>query len=195
MSTGDHHEDSTEEMYAELPPLKWSRATFDSLIRNLRFPENWGDRYPEEGQTAADAPAGYVSLFWDFFCVGNFRLAVTKFFLGILEYYKFQISHMHPIGMVKVRHFEFVCRTMNIEPTVPRFCVFHQMHCSHGFYSFIQRASVKKILLNPQKSFHDWKQKFFFIKVGVIPMRMSFRGKDDVPTETFQTPVDENCPC
>ncbi|KAJ0480603.1 hypothetical protein HanIR_Chr13g0633601 [Helianthus annuus] len=81
---------------------------------------------------------------------------------------------------------------MNIEPTVARFRVFHQMHCSQGFYSFVQKASTKNILLNPPKSFHDWKQKFFFIKVGVIPMRMTFRGKEDVPTETIQTPMDEN---
>ncbi|MFS7931762.1 hypothetical protein Hanom_Chr04g00359781 [Helianthus anomalus] len=66
------------------------------------------------------------------------------------------------------------------------------MHCSQGFYSFVQRESAKKILLQPPKSFHDWKQKFFFIKVRVIPMRMTFRGKEDVPTETIQTHVDEN---
>ncbi|MFS7934953.1 hypothetical protein Hanom_Chr05g00397721 [Helianthus anomalus] len=66
------------------------------------------------------------------------------------------------------------------------------MHCCQGFYSFMQRAYVKKILLQPPKSFHDWKQNFFFIKVGVIPMRMTFRGKADVPTETIQAPVDEN---
>ncbi|KAM0055620.1 hypothetical protein Hdeb2414_s0006g00208291 [Helianthus debilis subsp. tardiflorus] len=65
------------------------------------------------------------------------------------------------------------------------------MHCTQGFYSFVQRASATKILLNPPKSLHNWKQKFFFIKVGVIPMRMTFRGKEDVPTETIQTPVDE----
>ncbi|KAF5765838.1 hypothetical protein HanXRQr2_Chr15g0708341 [Helianthus annuus] len=99
---------------------------------------------------------------------------------------------MHPIGMLRVRHFEFVCRTIHIELTVSRFRVFHQMHYTQGFYSFVQRASVKKILLQPPKSFHDWKQKFFFIKAGVVPMRMIFRGKEDVPTETIQTPVDEN---
>ncbi|MFS7918814.1 hypothetical protein Hanom_Chr03g00205561 [Helianthus anomalus] len=99
---------------------------------------------------------------------------------------------MRPIGMVRVCHFEFVCRTMHIEPTVSRFRVFHQMHCSKGFYSFMQRASAKKILLQPPKSFHDWKQKFFFIKVGVIPMRMTFSGKEDVLTATIQTPTDEN---
>ncbi|MFS7945428.1 hypothetical protein Hanom_Chr06g00524181 [Helianthus anomalus] len=99
---------------------------------------------------------------------------------------------MHPIGMVRVRHFGFVCRTMHIEPTVTRFRVFHQMHCSQGFNSFMQRASAKKILLQPPKSFHDWKQKFFFIKVGIMPMRMTFRGKEDVPTKTIQTSFSEN---
>ncbi|MFS7930001.1 hypothetical protein Hanom_Chr04g00339031 [Helianthus anomalus] len=61
MSTGDHHEDPAEDMAAELPPLKWSRATFDGLIRNFKFPKSWGARYPDEGQTAADALAGYIT--------------------------------------------------------------------------------------------------------------------------------------
>ncbi|KAJ0479985.1 hypothetical protein HanIR_Chr13g0626331 [Helianthus annuus] len=136
--------------------------------------------------------AGYITLFWDFFSACNFRLPMTKFFLEIISYYKFHISQMHPIGMVRVRHFEFACREMHIEPTVDRFRVFHQMHCSQGFYSFIQRASAKKILLTPPpKSFHDWKAKFFFIKAGVIPMKMVFRGKEKVATETIQTPYSE----
>ncbi|MFS7913255.1 hypothetical protein Hanom_Chr02g00139701 [Helianthus anomalus] len=94
--------------------------------------------------------------------------------------------------MVRVRHFEFVYRMMHIEPSVTQFRVFHQMHCSQGFYSFMQRASSKKILLQPPKSFHDWKQKFFIIKVGVIPMKLVFRGKEETATETIQTPHLEN---
>ncbi|KAJ0680737.1 hypothetical protein HanPI659440_Chr16g0627711 [Helianthus annuus] len=136
---------------------------------------------------------GILLYFGIFFSAGNFRLPATKFFLDIFSYYKFHISQMHPIGMVRVRHFEFACCTMHIEPTVTRFRVFHQMHCSQGFYSFMQRTSAKKILLQPPKSFHDCKQKFFFIKIRVIPMKMTFRGKEDLPTETIQTPFSENC--
>ncbi|KAJ0448175.1 hypothetical protein HanLR1_Chr17g0672301 [Helianthus annuus] len=142
-------------------------------------------------QTAADALAGYITLFWDYFAEGNFRLPVTRFFLEILSYYKFHISEMHPIGMVRIRDFEFLCRSMHIESMVNRFRVFYQMHRSQGFYSFAQRASAKKILSNPPKSFHEWKPKFFFIKVGVIPMKMVFRGKEDIMTETIQTPFSE----
>ncbi|KAJ0928380.1 hypothetical protein HanRHA438_Chr04g0193411 [Helianthus annuus] len=35
--------------------------------------------------------------------------------------------------MVRIRHFEFLCRPMHIEPTVNRFRVFYQMHCSQVF--------------------------------------------------------------
>ncbi|MFS7965482.1 hypothetical protein Hanom_Chr09g00762821 [Helianthus anomalus] len=74
MSTGEHHEDSSEEMAAGLPPLKWSKETFSGLVRSFKFPDSWDARYPDEAQTAADAPAGYITLFWDFFSLGIFRL-------------------------------------------------------------------------------------------------------------------------
>ncbi|MFS7911779.1 hypothetical protein Hanom_Chr02g00122111 [Helianthus anomalus] len=48
--------------------------------------------YLEEGQKAAQAPAGYITLFWDYFTAGNFQLPVTRFVLDILKYYKFHIS-------------------------------------------------------------------------------------------------------
>ncbi|KAJ0490459.1 hypothetical protein HanHA300_Chr12g0455711 [Helianthus annuus] len=91
--------------------------------------------------------------------------------------------------MVRIRQFEFLCRSMHIEPTVNHFLVFYQFHCSQGFYSFAQRSSAKKILLHPSKSFHDWKPKFFFIKAGVIPMKITFRGTEDIMVENMKTPL------
>ncbi|KAJ0715444.1 hypothetical protein HanPI659440_Chr13g0501211 [Helianthus annuus] len=123
MSTGDHPDDSAEEMPTSLPPLKWSREIFDGLVKNFKFPKSWGVIYPEEGQTAAQATAGYITLFWDYFTDGNFHLPVTRFVLDILGYYKFHISQLNPMGMVRIRHFEFLCRSMHIEPTVDRFRV------------------------------------------------------------------------
>ncbi|MFS7899265.1 hypothetical protein Hanom_Chr05g00413831 [Helianthus anomalus] len=56
--------------------------------------------YPEDEQTAEQAPASYISLFWDYFTEGNFRLPVTRFVLDILGYYKFHLSQLNPMGMV-----------------------------------------------------------------------------------------------
>ncbi|KAM0055950.1 hypothetical protein Hdeb2414_s0006g00212161 [Helianthus debilis subsp. tardiflorus] len=133
MSAGERQEDSLEEMSAGLPPLKWPRETFDDLVQSFKFLNSWGVRYLEDGQTASDAPARYITLFWDYFTEGNFRLIATRFFLDILAYYKFHISKLHLIEMVRLRHFEFLCRSMYIEPTVNRFRVLYQMHCSQGF--------------------------------------------------------------
>ncbi|MFS7942786.1 hypothetical protein Hanom_Chr06g00492581 [Helianthus anomalus] len=165
MFTGERHEDSSEVLTTGLPPLKWSRETFDDMVRNFKFPDSWDARYPDKGQTAADAPAGYITFFWDFFSAGNFRLPVTKFFLK-----SFRITSFIFPKCILLEWFG--CVTSN---------------SFAGFYSFVQRASAKKILLKPRKSFNDWKPKFFYIKADVILMKMSFRDKEDVVPETIQT--------
>ncbi|MFS7998295.1 hypothetical protein Hanom_Chr12g01151981 [Helianthus anomalus] len=88
------------------------------ITRGFRFPPEWDTRYPGQNQTAADAPPGYITLFEDFFLQGNFRLSATNFMAHILQYYGFHISQMSPPDMVSVRHFEFLCRAHEIEPTV-----------------------------------------------------------------------------
>ncbi|MFS8034311.1 hypothetical protein Hanom_Chr17g01579701 [Helianthus anomalus] len=70
------------------------------------------------------------------------------------------------MGMVRIRHFEFLCQSLGIELMVDRFRAFYQLHCSLGFYSFQQHSTAKKTLLTPPKSYHEWKPKFFFIKSG-----------------------------
>ncbi|KAF5806188.1 hypothetical protein HanRHA438_Chr05g0227561 [Helianthus annuus] len=98
----------------------------------------------------------------------------------ILQYFGFHIYQMNPPRMVRVRHFEFLCRDHDIEPTVERFRVFYQLIQNMGFYSFGSRGGAKKILLNPPKNFHDWKQKFFFIREEVMPIAMTFRPWSEV---------------
>ncbi|KAM0040509.1 hypothetical protein Hdeb2414_s0012g00394791 [Helianthus debilis subsp. tardiflorus] len=80
---------------------------------------------------------------------------------------------------------------MDTGPLVDRFQVFYQLDCSQGFYSFMQRSSAKKILLVPLISFHEWKPKFFFIKSGVIQVKMTFRGVEDIQPETLDALVTE----
>ncbi|KAJ0432370.1 hypothetical protein HanIR_Chr17g0858421 [Helianthus annuus] len=135
-----------------VPVLKWDHRLFEQIVRGFQFPAEWDARYPQQGQTAADAPPGYIKLFADFFIDGKFRLPATHFVATILHFYGFHISQMSPMGMVRVRHFEFVWRSQGQEPSVEKFRVFYQLICNMGFYSFALR-NVKKILINPPKSF------------------------------------------
>ncbi|MFS8002766.1 hypothetical protein Hanom_Chr13g01205941 [Helianthus anomalus] len=155
MSASEKPETSTKEMSSSLLPLKWSEETFSGLVTGFKFLGSWGAIYLQEGQTTAQAPTSYITLFWDYFADRNFRLPVTKFLLEVLGYYRFHLSQLHPMGMVRIRHFEFLCQSMGIEPMVDRFRVFYQLHCSLGLYSFQQRLTTKKILLTPPKSYHE----------------------------------------
>ncbi|KAJ0766452.1 hypothetical protein HanPSC8_Chr03g0084071 [Helianthus annuus] len=54
------------------------------------------------------------------------------------------------------------------------------MSYTGGFYSFNSRTDgVNPYSTNPPKSLHDWKQKFFYIHRGVIPINMHYRGENE----------------
>ncbi|XP_022028459.1 uncharacterized protein LOC110929609 isoform X1 [Helianthus annuus] len=183
----EEHQEAPVSEEGPVPVLRWDLGLFEQIVRSFRFPPEWDARYPAQGQTAADAPPGYITLYEDFFLQGNFRLPATNFLGSILSYYNFHISQMSPPGMVRVRHFEFLCRSHGIEPSVDKFRAFYQLQRTMGFFSFASRGAAKKILLNPPKSFHDWKPKFFFIREEVLPIAMPFRewteviSKEDLP--------------
>ncbi|KAJ0548950.1 hypothetical protein HanIR_Chr08g0389611 [Helianthus annuus] len=101
------------------------------------------------------------------------------------------ISQLSPMGMVRIRHFEFISRSQGLEPSVEKFRVFYQQIQNMGFYSFALR-DAKKILINPPKSFHDWKMKFFFIQEEVILIAMIFREPDVIENEDLPIPKAED---
>ncbi|MFS7910237.1 hypothetical protein Hanom_Chr02g00103911 [Helianthus anomalus] len=60
------------------------------------------------------------------------------------------------------------------------FNVFYYVTYTSGFYSFNSRtANVLPCSMDPRKSFHDWKNKFFYIRRGVIPIGMHYCTEDD----------------
>ncbi|KAJ0705321.1 hypothetical protein HanPI659440_Chr14g0572191 [Helianthus annuus] len=185
----EEHQEVAVTEEGPVPVLRWDLGLFEQIVRSFRFPPEWDARYPAQGQTAADAPPGYITLYKDFFLQGNFRLPATNFMGHILHHYNFHLSQMSPPGMVRVRHFEFLCHSHGIEPSVDKFRAFYQLQRTMGFFSFASRGAAKKILLNPPKSFHDWKPKFFFIREEVLPIAMPFRDwTEAIPKEDLPIP-------
>ncbi|KAJ0800244.1 hypothetical protein HanPI659440_Chr03g0100801 [Helianthus annuus] len=62
-----------------LPVLKWSKGQFETLITSIQMPKEFGAIYPQESDTSADAPAGCLTLWAEFFYDGNLRLPLTVF--------------------------------------------------------------------------------------------------------------------
>ncbi|MFS8006756.1 hypothetical protein Hanom_Chr14g01252911 [Helianthus anomalus] len=154
--------------------LKWDQGLFEQITRGFWFPPEWDARYPGQNQTAVDALPGYITLFEDFLLQGNFRLPATEFMVHILHYYGFHISQMSPPGMVRVRHFEFLCRSHNIEPIVEMFRAFYQLIRNMGFYSFATG---------------DLPIRFFLtLRREVTPIAMIFREWDTIEKEELPIP-------
>ncbi|KAJ0790199.1 hypothetical protein HanPI659440_Chr05g0212741 [Helianthus annuus] len=171
-----------------LPVLKWPRSSFNRLILDVQMPPEYGALYPSEGDTGADAPAGYVTMWADFFGDCNLRLPLTVFVVEVLEWYKIHISQLSPLGMIRIRNFESTFRALGIEPSVGDFRRFYQTTVSLGFFSFRQRDGSPK-LMTPPKGMTKWKMKFFYIKAAAVVANMTFRNvTETIITETIAVP-------
>ncbi|KAJ0681003.1 hypothetical protein HanPI659440_Chr16g0630851 [Helianthus annuus] len=144
--------------------INWKEEELDNLIQQFKFPSDWGVQFPIAGSTAFDGPPGYMTLYVAFFREGNFRLPMSKFLGEVLTRYGLHISQLNALGLPRVTHIEFIYRAQKIEPTFEMFNVFYYVTYTGGFYSFNSRtAGVLPCSRDPPKSFHDWKQKIFYI--------------------------------
>ncbi|MFS7915163.1 hypothetical protein Hanom_Chr02g00162101 [Helianthus anomalus] len=134
-----------------LPVLRWTESAFQTLLTSTQMPPEYGATYPQEGDTAGDAPAGYVTMFADFFGDCSLRLSLTVFVLEVLEYYKLYISQLSP------------------------FWRFYQLSVQLGFFSFRQRDHAPKLMF-PPKGMTKWKTKFFYVKAATIIAKLQFRN-------------------
>ncbi|KAF5821031.1 hypothetical protein HanXRQr2_Chr01g0009021 [Helianthus annuus] len=136
--------------------INWKEEEFQNLVRGMNFRSEWGAQYPPPGSTALDAPPGCLTA-------------------AVLRGYGLHISQINAIGLPRITHFEFVCRSYRVDPTFEMFNVFYSVSYTSGFYSFQARAGVSPVCSVPLKGIHDWKQKFFYIRRGVIPTDMLYR--------------------
>ncbi|KAM0039346.1 hypothetical protein Hdeb2414_s0012g00381051 [Helianthus debilis subsp. tardiflorus] len=168
-----------------LPVLKWWDSSFNNLMASIQMSAAYGAWYPQEGDTAGDALAGYVSIFAVCFDICNLRLPLTVF---MLEYYKIHISQLSPLGMVHARNFEYIFRAQNVEPLVEDFRRFYHITEQLGFFCFLMRDGAPK-LMSPPKGITKWKTKFFYVKAAAVIARLHFRNvRDTIVTEQLSTP-------
>ncbi|KAM0043724.1 hypothetical protein Hdeb2414_s0010g00344611 [Helianthus debilis subsp. tardiflorus] len=121
-----------------------------------------------------------MSLYADFFRESNFRLSMSKFIGEVLISYCLHISQISALGLPRITHFEFICQANRVEPSFEKFNVFYFVTYIGGFYSFSScTTGVDPCNRDPSKSLHDWKQKFIYIRRGVIPLDMQYRAESE----------------
>ncbi|KAJ0611431.1 hypothetical protein HanHA300_Chr01g0015731 [Helianthus annuus] len=171
---------------------KWGVTSYNNLVQDYGIRAEWNPILPSKTDTAFPLKSGKITLFSDFFKFYNFRLPVTKFLKLVLDYYRIHISQLHPLGLVKLRQFEFACIALGHIPELIVFRAFFVLVWKSPFFTFDRRDTDVSCLRDIPTSSRDkdWKKKFFYIDASVIPGEMYWREKgpkdkvkDDGPSE------------
>ncbi|KAI3819050.1 hypothetical protein L1987_12872 [Smallanthus sonchifolius] len=157
--------------------IKWNREDFEKICEAHCIDRDREPEFLASGTSATDVPDDKIALYAAFFLHCNFRIPTTKFIGSLLNFYHVHISQMHPMGLYRATHFEFSCRSQGIEPTYGWFNVFYKMVQRDSWFSFIGRGGkVKSHITKAPSSFHDWRERLFFIKRDVILLIMNIRS-------------------
>ncbi|MFS7949078.1 hypothetical protein Hanom_Chr06g00567331 [Helianthus anomalus] len=169
LSSSPVAEEEADEVPADkfLPVLKWKCTDFRHLMTTIQMPESYGTIYPGGGggDTTADAPAGMVTMFAEFFSTCNLQLPQCRFLWWTCW---------------NIKRFIF--------PSLVRWGWY--IHVQLGFYSFYLRNKAPKIMSVPPKGFIAWKTKFFYVKEVAVTCKQQFRNvTGDIAKEKISLPV------
>ena len=155
----------------DLMDIKWDKKEFESLVSTYGLAPEWEPEFPASGSIAGLPPYGKMTLYADYFTMGNFRLPITKFLMEVIKALGVHLSQIHPRGIMRIRHFEFVCRANGVEPRVDKFAVFYKVSRRDGLFT-CHASSRKPFGKETTLVSSGWEHKFFWISDKVIPELM-----------------------
>ncbi|MFS8003509.1 hypothetical protein Hanom_Chr13g01214811 [Helianthus anomalus] len=89
------------------------------------------------------------------------RYPLSSFKVALLCHSGVHFSQLHPLGFMRVVHFELSCAAVSGEPPVPLFCMFYKLISDGDWFTFAKRHnSVSKpcYLFMPTSTYpKDWK--------------------------------------
>lgn len=168
-------------------PIKWRESDFQTIVSSYRISLEWELELPANGNTAMDALAGKLTLDVDFFAHGNFRLPVTTFLRDLLLTYGLHITQVHPLRMMRIRQFEFYCRTQGMIPTFEKLNVFYKLCTKSSSFGFHIRDTEVHFAW---EACITGSGSFFYVCMDIIHIPMSYCDPtskiDDLPLMDYK---------
>ncbi|KAJ0511137.1 hypothetical protein HanIR_Chr11g0548621 [Helianthus annuus] len=196
MASKTNESSSTTATPTDILFCKWGVTSFTNLVHDYGIRAEWNPVLPSKTDTAFPLKVGKITLFSDFFKFCNFRLPITKFLKSVLDFYRIHISQIHPLGLVKLRQFEYACVALGHIPELVVFRAFFVLVWKSPFFTFDRRDTDASCLREIPTSSRDkdWKKKFFYLDAAAIPGEMYWQEKgpkdkvrDDAPPEDSYT--------
>ncbi|KAJ0678486.1 hypothetical protein HanOQP8_Chr12g0448511 [Helianthus annuus] len=161
----------------------------ESFVETYRIPESFSPTLPGLDDSAECTPDRIVLYTLSFSSCGV-RYPLSPFKVDMLRHFKVHFSQLHPLGFIRVVHFELSCVVVSSEPSIPLFCMFYKLISDGDWFTFAKR---KDSIAQPCYSFmptstypKEWKSRFIFVSAAMIPESPSLRDakaaiEDSVP--------------
>ncbi|KAM0062389.1 hypothetical protein Hdeb2414_s0004g00147591 [Helianthus debilis subsp. tardiflorus] len=108
-----------------------------------------------------------------------------------MRHFGVHFSQLHPLGFMRVVHFELSCAAVSGEPSVPLICIYYKLISDGDCFTFAKRQnSVSKpcYTFMPTSTYpKEWKSRFIFVSAAMIlesppPRDVEAAIEDIVPT-------------
>ncbi|MFS7943851.1 hypothetical protein Hanom_Chr06g00505071 [Helianthus anomalus] len=110
----------------------------ESFVETYRIPECFSPTLTGPDDSAECTPDQIVLYTLSFSSCGV-RYPLSSFKINLLRHFKVHISQLHPLGFIRVVHFELSCVAVSGEPTIPLFCIFYMLISDGDWFTFAKR--------------------------------------------------------
>ncbi|KAJ0643283.1 hypothetical protein HanOQP8_Chr16g0598891 [Helianthus annuus] len=161
----------------------------ESFIETYKIPERFSLTLSGPDEPAVCTP-DWIVLYTLAFSSCGVRYPISPFKIALLRHFGVHFSQLHPLGFMRVVHFELSCVAVSGEPSVPLFCMFYKLISDGEWFTFAKRKdSVSKPCYSfmPTSTYpKEWKSRFIFVSAAMIP--------ESPPLRDAEAAIEDNIP-
>ncbi|KAF5808747.1 hypothetical protein HanXRQr2_Chr04g0149081 [Helianthus annuus] len=143
-----------------------------SFVEAYKIPDRFSPSLTGPSESAECTP-DKIPIYTIAFSSCGVRYPISAFKISLLRHFGVHFSQIHPLGFMRVVHFELSCSAISGEPSVPLFCMFYRLISDGDWSTFAKRQNN---ISRPCYSFmptstypKDWKSRFIFVSAAMLP--------------------------
>ncbi|KAM0025879.1 hypothetical protein Hdeb2414_s0021g00579841 [Helianthus debilis subsp. tardiflorus] len=161
----------------------------ESFVDTYKIPKRFSPTLPGPDESTECTP-DRIALYTLAFLSCGVRYPLSPFEIALLCHFGVHFSQLHPIGFMRVVHFELSCVAVSDEPSVPLFYMFYKLISDGDWFTFAKRQnSVSRPCYSfmPTSTYpKEWKSRFIFVSAAMIP--------ESPPLKDAEAAIEDNIP-
>ncbi|KAJ0512930.1 hypothetical protein HanHA300_Chr10g0351691 [Helianthus annuus] len=161
----------------------------ESFVDTYKKPKRFSPTLPNPDESAECTP-DQIILYTLAFSSCGVRYPLSSFKIALLRHFGVHFSQLHPLGFMRVVHFELSCMAVSGESSVPLFCMFYKLISDGDWFTFAKRKnSVSQSCYSfmPTSTYpKEWKSRFIFVSAAMIT--------ESPPLRDVEAPIEDRIP-